>query len=151
MTARELEALSPSPEEIVWARERSRGGEHLLGLLVALKCFQRLGYFPRGDRVPELVVERVRDCLGLSGAGVPVVAARTAEWQRALVRERAGAVGDLARARALAEQAIRAEAELKNYPPDLINVALEALVRGRGLSCRGSRRLTGSPLGFGRR
>ena len=115
ITARELEALSPSPEEIVWARERSRGGEHLLGLLVALKCFQRLGYFPRGDRVPELVVERVRDCLGLSGAGVPVVAARTAEWQRALVRERAGAVGDLARA--LAEQAIRAEAELKNYPP----------------------------------
>jgi hypothetical protein len=62
MTARELEALSRSPEEIVWARERSRGGEHLLGLLVALKCFQRLGYFPRGDWVPELVVERVRDC-----------------------------------------------------------------------------------------
>lgn len=146
MTARELEALSPSREEIVWARESSRGGVHLLGLLVALKCFQRLAYFPRGDRVPELVVERVRDCLGLSGAGVPDIASRTAEWQRALVRERAGAVGDLARA--LAEQAIRAEAEVKNHPPDLINVALEVLVR-EGLELPGFRRLTGSPLGFG--
>ena len=46
-----------------------------------------------------------------------------------LVRERLGAVFDPERARALAEQAIRAEAEVKNHPPDLINVALEMLVR----------------------
>ena len=46
MTARELDALSPLPEEIEWARERSRAEEHLLGLVVALKCFQRLGLLP---------------------------------------------------------------------------------------------------------
>jgi hypothetical protein len=51
-------------------------------------------------------------------------------------------VGDLARARALAEQAIRAEAEVKNHPPDLINVALEVLVR-EGLELPGFSTLDG--------
>jgi hypothetical protein len=39
VTARELDALSPSPGEIEWARKRSRSGEHLLGMVVSLKCF----------------------------------------------------------------------------------------------------------------
>jgi TnpA family transposase len=129
LTARELDALGPLPDEIEWARQRSRSDEHLLALVLALKCFQRLGHFPREDRVPEAVVERVRSCLGLAGATVPEAARRTAAWQRELVRERVGALFDPERARALAEQAIREEAEVKNHPPDLINVALEVLVR----------------------
>jgi hypothetical protein len=60
VTARELDGMSPLPEEIEWARARSRSDEHLLGLVVALKCFQRLGYFPSGEQVPEVVVDRVR-------------------------------------------------------------------------------------------
>jgi hypothetical protein len=129
ITARELDALGPLPDEIEWVRERSRSDEHLLALALALKCFQRLGHFPREDGVPEAVVERVRSCLGLAGATVPDAARRTAAWQRELVRERVGALFDPERARALAEQAIREEAEVKNHPPDLINVALEVLVR----------------------
>jgi hypothetical protein len=127
--ARELEGLSPLPEEVEWARERSRSEGHLLGLLVALKCFQRLGHFPREDQVPGVIVERVRGCLGLPDAAGWERAQRTAEWQRQLVRDRVGAVLDPARARALAEQAIREQAQVKNHPPDLINVALEVLVR----------------------
>ena len=45
------------------------------------------------------------------------------------MRERLGVVSDPERARSLVEQAIRAEAKVKNHPPDLINVALEVLVR----------------------
>ena len=71
ITARELDALGPLLDEIQWARERSRSDEHLLALVLALKCFQRLGHFPREDRVPEAVVERVRSCLGLAGTMVP--------------------------------------------------------------------------------
>ena len=47
----------------------------------------------------------------------------------ALVRERLGVVHDPQRARAVAEEAIRSAAEVKNNPPDLINVALEMLVK----------------------
>ncbi|MCA1678087.1 MAG: hypothetical protein LC777_03620 [Actinobacteria bacterium] len=45
------------------------------------------------------------------------------------MRERVGAVFDPARTRMVAEGAIRATAEVKNHPPDLINVALELLVK----------------------
>ena len=129
MTAQEFDVLSPLPEEIEWARERCRAEEHLFGLVLGLKCFQRLGYFPRDEQLPVEVIERVRTCLGLAEGTLPDAARRTAAWQRELIRERVGAVFDPERARALAEQAIRAEAEIKNHPPDLINVALELLVR----------------------
>jgi Domain of unknown function (DUF4158) len=69
--ARELDGLSPLPDEIEWARGRTRSDEHLLALVVSLKCFQRLGYFPRGEQVPEVVVEHVRDCLGLDAGTIP--------------------------------------------------------------------------------
>ncbi|MDQ2726430.1 MAG: DUF4158 domain-containing protein [Actinomycetota bacterium] len=65
MTARELAALSPSADEEAWARERSRSDAHLLALLVSLKCFQRLGYFTRRDRVPVAVVDHQRRGLNL--------------------------------------------------------------------------------------
>jgi hypothetical protein len=93
---RELqECFMPTGSEVVWARERARSASHLLALVVLLKVFGRLGYFPRLDDVPAVVVEHVRDCLGL---GEGVVAEhdpeRTLRGQRALVREqlRAGAV-----------------------------------------------------------
>ncbi len=47
VTARELAGLSPTPDEVGWARDRTRSDAHLLALVVSLKCFQRLGYFPR--------------------------------------------------------------------------------------------------------
>jgi Domain of unknown function (DUF4158) len=96
---------------------------------VALKCFQRLGYFPRAEQVPPAVIERVRGRLGLSEASGWQPPDRTGRWQQQLVRERLGVVSDPKRARSLVEQAIRSEAEVKNHPPDLINVALEVLVR----------------------
>ena len=142
VTARELDALSPSPGEIEWARERSRSDEHLLGMVVSLKCFQRLGYFPRAEQLPEVVVEQIRDCLGLPEGALQDAPDRTGRWQQELVRERLGVVPDPERARSLVEQAIRAEMEVKNHPPDLINVALEVLVR-EGLELPGFSTLNG--------
>lgn len=56
VTARELTALSPSPNEVAWARDLTRSDAHLLALVTSLKCFQRLGYFPRLSEVPDAVV-----------------------------------------------------------------------------------------------
>ncbi len=129
VTARESDGLVPVAEEVEWARAASRSEEHLLSLVVALKCFQRLGYFPRAGQVPLVMIQRVRGCLGLGDAAVWQPPDRTGRWQQQLVRERLGVVSDPERARSLAEHAIRSEAEVKNHPPDLINVALEVLVR----------------------
>jgi Domain of unknown function (DUF4158) len=79
--------------------------------------------------VPPAVIERMRGSLGLGDTTGWQPPDRTGRWQQQLVRERLGVCADPERARSLAEQAIRSEAEVKNHPPDLINVALEVLVR----------------------
>ena len=86
VSAGELDALCPLADEVEWARQRSRSDEHLLGLVLGLKCFQRLGYYPRDDQLPEADVERIRASLGLPGGIVRDARDRTARWQQELVR-----------------------------------------------------------------
>jgi Domain of unknown function (DUF4158) len=68
VSARELaDAFTPAGDEVVWAREKTTTGQHLLALVVRLKCYQRLGYSPQLDEVPDSVVGHIRGLLGLSG------------------------------------------------------------------------------------
>lgn len=129
VTARELASLSPSRDDVVWAREHTRSGGHLLSLVLSLVCFGRLGYFPRPGEVPVAVVEHVRRDLGLPEGTSAWCEARNVKAQRQLVRGRLGVVHDPQRARAVAVAGIRSAAEVMNDPPDLINVALELLVK----------------------
>jgi hypothetical protein len=129
VTARDLASMSPTDDELAWARTHARSEEHLLTLGLSLTCFQRLGYFPRSGDVRGEVVEHVRRCLALREGTVPSCGDETAKLQRRLVRERLGVIHDPERARAVASAAIRSAAEVKNDPPDLINVALEMLVK----------------------
>jgi hypothetical protein len=77
----------------------------------------------RGD--PQAVTDHVRHCLGLAPETEPGHgAARTAKWHRGQVRKRQGVTYDMGRARALAEAAIREAAQVRNHPPDLINVVV---------------------------
>lgn len=131
VTARELHgSFTPSLGEIEWARELTRSPEHLLALVALLKSFQRLGYFPDLYEVPIVVVDHVRGYLDM-GSEVEVVhdSDRTAERHRAWIRQRVGVVRDMKQARKLAEQAIYDAVRTKDNPADLINVALEELVR----------------------
>jgi hypothetical protein len=131
ITARELtDCFSPSDDEIAWARETTLSDPHLLALTVWLKSYQRLGYFPRLDEVPRVVVEHIRDALGLpASVAARVDAPRTAKRHRDVVRARLGVKYDAVQTRAVAEEAIRAAAQTKDNPADLINVALDVLVK----------------------
>ena len=53
-----------------------RSDNHLLALMVQLKCFNRTGCFPRLDDVPEAVVAHIRRDLEL-GEDVAACTART--------------------------------------------------------------------------
>ena len=71
--ARDLHVFfMPSPDEVVWAREKTDTDEHLLALTLALKCFQKMGRFPKAAEVPEAVVEHVRRCLELDERVLPL-------------------------------------------------------------------------------
>ena len=65
LSAWELHVLyTPRPEEIAWARGQARSDEHLLALMVQVKCFSRMGYLPRLEDVPDVVVGNIRRDLG---------------------------------------------------------------------------------------
>ena len=56
VSGRELaEAFTPTAEEARWACATIVDPGARLSLLVLLKCYQRLGYFPQPDRVPSEV------------------------------------------------------------------------------------------------
>jgi hypothetical protein len=121
----------PVGEEIAWARENASSDEHLLGLVIQLKAFSRLGYFPALDEVPAEVVGHIRRDLRLPETTRPHYASvRTAERHRNLIRARSEVVYDPAGARKVASAAIEEAARRKNDPADLINIALERLVEG---------------------
>jgi hypothetical protein len=127
MTAREIaDVFTPSDEETGWARGKTLTDSNLLTLVAWLKSFQYLGYFPG----PALA--HVRGALGLA-EGVPAEAdsGRTGKRYREIIRLRLGVKSDKAGSRALAESAVRAAAQSKDNPADLINVAIEHLVRQR--------------------
>ena len=129
-TARVLHVFfTPTEDEAAWARERTETPEALLALLVDLKCFQKMARFCSREENPQAVTDHVRHCLGLAPETEPGHgAARTAKWHRGQVRRRQGVTYDQRRARALAEAAIREAAQVRNHPPDLINVALERII-----------------------
>jgi len=131
MAPRDLaKAFTPSGEEIEWARDKTSTDAHLLALAVWLKSYRRLGYFPKLEDVPDLVVGHVRDALKLPVGIVPEVDAdRTAKRHRDLVRKRLGVKYNSAQARGFAEAAITEAAQTKDNPADLINVALDVLVK----------------------
>ena len=65
-TSRELQDVyTPITEEILFARLQVRTDSSLLCVVVLLKCFQRLHYFPSLPGVPTPVVDHVRSCLHL--------------------------------------------------------------------------------------
>ena len=131
--ARELhEVFTPTSSEVVWAQEATRAEGNLAAVVVLLKAFQRLGYFPKLADVPAPVVGHIGSCLGLGGdVPAPVVSARTVERYRGLIRDRVGVRYDPETARKIAAAAIRSAARAKDNPADLLNVALEELVKGR--------------------
>lgn len=64
--------LTSQPDEVAWAREWAGSDEHLLALVMMLKCFGRLGYFPSLRVV--VVIEQVRRDVELPEGTVPVYA-----------------------------------------------------------------------------
>jgi hypothetical protein len=118
VSARELHVFyTPVIEEVEWAGEKTSSDGSLLALVLGLKCFQRMGWFPQQDEVPEVVVSHVRRCLELGAEVLPVYGSdRTQRVHRGLIRDRVGVVHDPARARQVAAEAIREAALVKNNP-----------------------------------
>lgn len=130
---KELNALyTPTDDELSFARILARKAQPRFGLLLLLKSFQRLGYFPAVEEIPPVIVQHVREVAGMDADTSPVyLELRTLYRHHQAIRERLGvsAWGD--RGLRVASDAMSAAAEVMDNPADLINVAIEELVHQR--------------------
>ena len=101
ITTRELaDSFTPSDEEIEWARDKTSTDPHLLALAVWLKCYRRLGYFPKLDEV-----RRSSSSIRARRWGCPQAwwprwtRTRTAKRHREFIRKRLGVKYDSVQAR----------------------------------------------------
>ena len=122
---------TPTLEEIFFVRETARNDEPHLHLLVQLKTFQRLGYFPRLEDVPEAVIAHLRSALHLPEECLPLVIPRTLYRHQNAVCRFLNVKSYGEPARRLIIKTVFEAAQVMDNPADLINAAIEELIKER--------------------
>jgi TnpA family transposase len=128
------EVYTPTPSELAFARERTRQPVQRVGLLLLLKTFQRLGYFVRYTEIPTPIVRHVSNCAGFPEVPEPMEAydAGTArDRHTALVREFLGVIAYGQAARQVIIETCLLGSRTRDDLPDIINMAIEELIRQR--------------------
>lgn len=125
------ELYTPTPEEIKFVKSRVRSHESLICFMVMLKSFQRLGYFTQPEYVPATIIKHLRSSLKI-GEGVKLMSGerQRRNYQQA-IREYLGVKPYDKTAQKLIAVVVSAAAEVKDHPADLINIAIEELVKER--------------------
>ncbi|MCH5584879.1 DUF4158 domain-containing protein [Shimazuella sp. AN120528] len=62
---------TPTTKELSFVYAQSRGSINVINLTLLLKVFQRLGYFPKLEDIPESLVSYIRDCLHIKKDTIP--------------------------------------------------------------------------------
>ena len=132
-----VEAFTPTSEEVAFAAGRTRRPGPRLTLLVMLKTFQRLGYFPRSADVSPAIVAHIAAALGLEREpelGLATVDARASSYRSrlmALVRGHLGVAAYGSPARKVAARTAIEASRGRDDLADIVNAAIEELVRRR--------------------
>ena len=134
-SAKELaDVYTPNFVELVWAEKRTREPAPRVGLLALLKTFQRLGYFVSLVDVPVSLLEHVARSAGYDSVPAELFRYDASSVRRRhmlLIRDYAGVKAWGEDAQAAMEKASEEAARTLEDLSDIINVALEQLIRQR--------------------
>ena len=132
-TTKELgEIYTPTKSEIAFAYSTTNGQSNILNLVVFLKAFQRLGYFPKIAEVPNSILNHVSGCLKLpTEIGLVYENSKTMYRHRTAIREYLKVNPFDKNARHFCVQSVYESAQVMDNPADLINVAIGELVKQR--------------------
>lgn len=125
------EFYTPTPAESEWVKSLVKSHDGFLGLMILLKSFQRLGYFPRPEEVPSAIIKHLRTCLKLQTWVKAIPSERQRYHYQKMVREYLGVRPYDKKARRTITLVVAREASVKDHPADLINVAIEELIKER--------------------
>ncbi len=129
-----VEIYTPTREELNLASQYTKKGATKLGFLVKLKTFQRLGYFVSSEVVPKSIISHIVKCTQLSvlpSCLTDYEKSKTKKRHIALIRKHFSINLYDAKARRVIVKSMVEAARTKNDLADIINVAIEELVRHR--------------------
>lgn len=130
-----LKIYTPTPTEKALAAQSTKGAVAYVGFLILLKTFQRLGYFVYLTEVPPLIVQHIAQATGHAAVQPTDLAgydlSGTRKRHLAIIREYRQVRAYGPEARHLIIQVMGDAARTKDEPADLVNVALEELLRQR--------------------
>jgi TnpA family transposase len=133
VSASDLAAIyTPTPDELALAKQATRGKLPYLGFLILLKTFQRLGYCVPVSQVPTVIVEHIAALTGSQATLSDLVGYKLSGTRKRhvqIIRQtlQVQCYGKEARHAMLV--AMSEAARTKDELADLINVAIEELVR----------------------
>ncbi|MBV9575948.1 MAG: Tn3 family transposase [Gammaproteobacteria bacterium] len=141
---RELEQFySLTSDELGFINKNIRGDQMRLNFAVQLKTFQRLGYFPELKKIPSIVIDHIKKCLGIFNDEMNLhykhdttlyrhrdhicLYLKVTRWVKAKKRVE----GSIHTGRHLAVKIAYQTSQKMNHPADIINVVIEELIRHR--------------------
>lgn len=126
-----IQIYTPNNEEIEVAHRIAKGDVQILNFILMLKSFQRLGYFPKIHEIPMEIVKHLSSKLNITSDIDIVLPERTRYRYKISIREYLNVKEFGATARHVITEATYKAAQVMNNPADLINVAVETLVKER--------------------
>jgi hypothetical protein len=113
---------TPTSTEIAFGRSNTQGDKNFFNLMVLLKSFQRLGYFPILDQIPIDIINYLRDYLKLSdNIEVGYDQSRTFYRHKQEIRLFFQVTAFDKQARHLISEGVSSSASVMDNPADLIN------------------------------
>lgn len=125
-----LTYYTPSPEEIDWVKGLARGPDSQLSVLVLLKCFEQLHYFPLLEDIPPEIVAHIAAVRGLpTASSIAYKSPATLYRHHAAIRKYLGVFPfDGADSRKMAIRIAREAAQVADVRTDIINTTIEELI-----------------------
>lgn len=126
------EIYTPTSGEKAFGFAVSQGQVNYFSLMVLLKVFQRLGYFPKLADIPLQIIQHIQTGLKLpEQLSLNNIHPRTLLRQKIAIRSELNVTPYNQAATGLVRQIISESALVMDNPADLINVAIEELVKNR--------------------
>jgi TnpA family transposase len=124
------EIYMPTPTDLAFVATTARGPAQKFGLMILLKVYQRLGYFPKPETIPGAIISHIRAVMQFPADLVPDIASNHTLYRYyAAIREHLEIQSEGKHVRHVAAQAMHQAAQVMENPADLISAAIEILVK----------------------
>ena len=121
--------FTPTAKELALAEAHTRDDAARLTFLILYKCFQCLGYLPRNQEIPPEIIAHLRWYLHLDENVACQVPPRSRRRYGTLIRQALKVTLDIQKALSITRHSMEQAALVMDHPSDLINAALETLIK----------------------